>query len=88
MEKTVIHIPNFRVGQYFIRYQLLFKNFTNLQQILDIKKIFALAKNPKISKLNFNKDESSQNVQLIRRLKFFQLFTSLTMLEWNYTYLR
>ena len=87
MEKTVIHIPNFRVGQYFIRYQLLFKNFTNLQQILDIKKIFALAKNPKISKLNFNKDESSQNVQLIRRLKFFQLFTSLTMLEWNYTYL-
>ena len=88
MEKTVIHISNFRVGQYFIRYQLLFKNFTNLQQILDIKKIFALAKNPKISKLNFNKDESSQNVQLIRRLKFFQLFTSLTMLEWNYTYLR
>ena len=81
MEKTVIHIPNFRAGQYFIRYQLLFKNFTNLQQILDIKKILALAKNPKISKLNFNKDESSQNVQLIRRLKFFQLFTSLTMLE-------
>ena len=34
-QKTVIHISGF---VFFVRYRLLFKNFTDLQQILEIKK--------------------------------------------------
>ena len=36
--KAVIHILKLRVGQYFvfIRYPLLFKNFTDLQCILEM----------------------------------------------------
>ena len=38
--EAVIHIPKLRVDRYlfFIQYQLVFKNFTNLQCILEIKK--------------------------------------------------
>ena len=46
--KTVIHVPKLRtVNTYFIQYLLLSKKFTDLQEILEIKKIFALAEKPK-----------------------------------------
>ena len=35
----------------FIRYSLLFKNFTDLQQILDIEKNFALTEKPEMLKI-------------------------------------
>ena len=50
-KKTVIHIHQLRVAQYFFIWcLLLFKNFTDLQQILKIKKDFALAKKPRNAK--------------------------------------
>ena len=53
-KKTVIHIPELTVGQYlfffFFWYQLLFKNFIDLQSILEIKKDLALAKKTEMLK--------------------------------------
>ena len=52
-KKTVIHIPELAVGQYlfcFFWYQLLFKNFIDLQSILEIKKDLALAKKTEMLK--------------------------------------
>ena len=45
-KKTVIHIHQLSVAPtfFFIWYPLLFKNFPDLYQILEIKKNFALAK--------------------------------------------
>ena len=47
--KTVIHIPQTQGWSIFafISCLLLLKNLSGLQQILEIKKNFALAKNPK-----------------------------------------
>ena len=51
-KKTVIHIPELTVGQYwfFFWYRLLFKNFIDLQSILEIKKDLALAKKTEMLK--------------------------------------
>ena len=62
--EAVIHIPKLRVGRYlfFIQYQLVFKNFTNLQCILEIKKEICSSKKTEILKfwkLKFNKEESN-----------------------------
>ena len=48
MGKTKKNNPyiTLRVDQYWF-YLLLFKNFTNLQQVLEITKNFALANKPK-----------------------------------------
>ena len=53
--KFVIHISWSQSWSLFVF--LLYKNFTDLQQILETKKNFALAKK-KICKLNINKEES------------------------------
>ena len=53
--KIVIHISWSQSWSLFVF--LLYKNFTDLQQILETKKNFALAKK-KIWKLNINKEES------------------------------
>ena len=47
--KAVIHIAQTQGCSIsvFILYPLLFKNFTDLQQYLQVKKNFALAKTPK-----------------------------------------
>ena len=51
--KIVIRIHKLRAGQYLFLFhtrQLLFKKFTDLQKIIEIKKNFALAQKPKCYK--------------------------------------
>ena len=48
---TAIHIPNSQGWSIFVfLYMLIFKNFTDLPQLLEMQKNFASAKNPKCLK--------------------------------------
>ena len=56
-KKTVIHIPKFRLLNIclYSKYSLLFRNVTDLQQILEIKNNFVLKKKVKNFKIKFKK---------------------------------
>ena len=48
--KTVIHILKLRAGQYLFLFHiswLLFKSFTDLQKVVEMKENYVLAKTPK-----------------------------------------
>ena len=55
--KTIIHIPKLGAGQHLfsILYFLIFKNLTDLQKVLEIKKNEKNTAILKIRKFNFNR---------------------------------
>ena len=65
IKKSAIHISRLRTGQYMLLFHtcwLLFKNFNDLQKVVEIKADFALAKktqNAKHMKININKEVSN-----------------------------
>ena len=63
-EKTVIHIPKLRVGQYLLVFDISY--YLKISQICGKFLLCFGIKNPemlKIWELDFNKDDSNKNVQ-------------------------